>query len=268
MPDENKKSFINISSNVLFHFTGSLDNLKNILRNDFSPRYCPEYDPQESTVAHLEKGAPKFARPMVCFCDLPLFLIKNHLIRYGPYGIGLKKEWGMKKGITPVLYVHVWSETLRPLQWIRSLIPWQQGGPNAEIEDIQGNAESAANWIMSYAKPYEGPAWRNDVYEEQVRFYDEREWRYTPGYSLRGFDLPRWIPYTAKKDLSGANSDMESECKLSFTPGDIQYIILKEEDEIVPFIPILADIKEKFGPDEVSKVTTKIITEDRIREDM
>jgi len=267
MPDETKKSYLNISSNVLFHFTSSLDNLINILRKDFSPRYCPEYDPYESTFAHLKKEPPELARPMVCFCDLPLFLIKEHLNRYGPYGIGLTKEWGMKNGITPVLYVHDWSETLKPLERIRSLGGWQQGGPDAEMESIQGNAESAANWIMSYAKAYEGPAWRNDEYLENVRFYDEREWRFTPAFLSPGIDLPHWIQYTVGKDLSRANLMMEKLCTLGFLPSNIQYIILGKESEILPFIPVLADIKSKFGPDQVSIVTTKIITAKRIQED-
>jgi len=268
MPDENKKSFINVSSNVLFHFTKSRENLVNILRKDFRPHFCPEYDPYESTFAHLRREPPEFARPMICFCDLPLFLIKEHLNRYGPYGIGLNKEWGMKKGITPVFYVHDWSETLKPLERIRSLVGWQQGGPDAEMESIQSDAESAANWIMSYAKPYEGPAWRNDEYVEHVRFYDEREWRFTPAFLAPGIDAPHWIRYTAGMDLSRANLMMEDLCALSFTPSDIQYIILKKEVEILPFIPILANIKGKFGPDQVSIVTTKIITSERIQEDM
>src|SRR5258706_146407 len=95
---------VNISSNTLFHFTNNAENLLNILKNEFSPRYCAEYGLSEPVLDSVT--VPLYAKPMICFCDLPLFLIKRHLTFYGCYGIGMSKEWGESNGVTPVLYLH------------------------------------------------------------------------------------------------------------------------------------------------------------------
>jgi len=94
-----------ISANTLFHFTKSIDNLRNILTHTFSPRYCLEH------IDNISKEAIDLAIPMVCFCDIPLSQIKDHVNTYGEYAIGLSKEWAMSNGISPVFYLHYGSLT-------------------------------------------------------------------------------------------------------------------------------------------------------------
>src|SRR5437660_12748311 len=90
-----------LSANSLFHFTGSLENLLNILREEFRPRFCLEnFNLLQS--AALDEEELEWALPMVCFCDLPLSQTGFHLSVYGDYGIGLTKEWGKRNGIAPV----------------------------------------------------------------------------------------------------------------------------------------------------------------------
>ena len=48
----------NVSSNVLFHFTRSMEHLKGILKNGFFPRYCPEY-----TLDTVDRKAASKRRP-------------------------------------------------------------------------------------------------------------------------------------------------------------------------------------------------------------
>ncbi len=259
--DKEDSASLNVSSNVLFHFTNSLANLFNILKSDFSPRYCAEYSPYELIPDPSKDTPPRFARPMVCFCDLPLFLIKKHLNRYGPYGIGLTKRWGMEKGVTPVMYVHERSETLKPIEKVAAL-QGLIGGMNSSHDPLKLSAE----WLMAYVKPYEGPAWRKGKFEKSVRFYDEREWRFTPGFLGIG-DVKHSIPLSSTSEIEDADRAMDFMISLSFTPADIEYIILENSEEILPFIPKLVEIKSKFGEDQVKLVTTKITTAERIRED-
>ncbi|HNZ32257.1 MAG TPA: abortive infection system antitoxin AbiGi family protein [Smithellaceae bacterium] len=87
-----------ISSNALFHFT-NWDSLLGILENGFHPRFSLEY------ITFKNNDTFGYAIPIISFCDIPLSQIKLHVYRYGSYGIGLKKEWGISKGINPVLYV-------------------------------------------------------------------------------------------------------------------------------------------------------------------
>lgn len=116
------------------------------------------------------------AIPMVCFCDIPLSQIKNHVKYYGYYAIGLDKKWGMKSKISPVLYTYRDSLTGDSLyNGLRKVIELREAAIPKWI--ALGNLIKFLNFI----KPYEGKLWRKDKYiEGTVRFYDEREWRYVP----------------------------------------------------------------------------------------
>ena len=84
--------------NILFHFTDK-DSLFKILESTFKPSYSKEY---------IEgiKTKKEFAVPMVSFCDLKLSELKDHIDKYGNYGIGLNKSWALKNGLNPVMYIN------------------------------------------------------------------------------------------------------------------------------------------------------------------
>ena len=89
------------SANVLFNFMGELRFLREILKTKcISPRYCEE-DMRYLKISDLNS----IAFPMKCFCDINLSKLEKHRKLYGDYGIGLTKEWGIKKGVQPVLYL-------------------------------------------------------------------------------------------------------------------------------------------------------------------
>ena len=68
-------------SHTLFHFTKSRDTLKLVLKNGFWPRYCLE-DIQWIG----EDRFPYISIPIVCFCDIPLSRIQEHVGCYGEFG--------------------------------------------------------------------------------------------------------------------------------------------------------------------------------------
>ncbi len=93
-----------ISSESLFHFTSKFEYLESILKGAFYPRYSLEYIPSINRETKELKKINK-AIPMVCFCDIPLSQVKDHINFYGSYGIGLKKSWGRSVGLNPIIYL-------------------------------------------------------------------------------------------------------------------------------------------------------------------
>lgn len=258
MPDHS--TGINISSNTLFHFTNSIDNLLNILRNEFSPHYCLEYL-GESEWKRLHQ--PDRLIPLVSFCDLPLFLIKSHLKFYGSYGIGLTKDWGITRGVTPVYYVHKNS----PLHEIA----YEPLGVGDEDFGTSYNFLKF-NQVWSthdYAKLYQGPAWRKNEQIDDIRFYNEREWRFVPSEYY-------FFMRSGKEDITSTkwgskiqeyDKALSERVRIPFGPDDIQYIIVRDANEILDMITQIEQIKGKLTWQQVRRLITTITTSERIRQD-
>ena len=150
-----------LSPNTLFHFTPSLGNLLGILDKTFYPRYC--YDEFDL----VDNGSRRFiedAIPMVCFCDIPLSLLVDHITTYGHYGLGMTKDWGSRKGLNPVIYLNKNSYLARKFSVLTDSLLWKRTVPG-----------QAVNEIIGYIKPYEGTLYRGGrEVQKNVRFYDEQ----------------------------------------------------------------------------------------------
>jgi hypothetical protein len=246
-----------LSANTLFHFTNSLDNLENILTNEFRPHYS------------LEDWSPiignryQVAIPMVCFCDIPLAQIHSHTRYYGEYAIGLSKEWGKKNKIAPVLYTYKGSSTAEYLAEIKKHF----------ITDIKKLREVpvAYNYdkLIQFTKPYEGELIKNGKSHGLVRFYDEREWRFVPK-ALKVFN--DFLPLMAEKSFKNEamrrmyNSVVEK-TKIPFEPNDIRYIVVEKESQILDIVGKIERIKEKYSREDKNLLITRIISMEQIRDD-
>src|ERR1039458_5453401 len=160
----------NLSANTLFHFTGSFENLVNIIQKGFEPHYSME---DFSIFDDLLPPYNEIAIPMVSFCDIPLSSISKHIETYGPFGLGLSKVWGKMRGVGPVLYTFPESTIAKAMNFIL----------DKSIKQAMGKGDQAlsrmSNLTLSYLKPYEGRRWKNNVFfSDRIRFYDEREWRF------------------------------------------------------------------------------------------
>lgn len=131
-----------LSPNTLFHFTPSLDSLLGILRDTFYPRYC--YD-EFDLVDNDAQSFVEDAIPMVCFCDIPLSLLVDHISTYGQYGLGMTKKWGLGKKLNPVIYFNKNSHLAVKLSTLTNDLIWQRRP-----------AALAFHEIMGYMKPYKG----------------------------------------------------------------------------------------------------------------
>lgn len=254
-----------ISADTLFHFTGTAENLISILTNEFEPRFCLENINASGTIVDDENSA--HAIPMVCFCDIPLSHIKEHLQFYGSYGIGFSKAWGKSKGISPVLYTYPESHTAKYLTAISSHLD-NHVPKLPEDENVQKTYVDFFE-LISFIKPYEGKILRDGKYSHK-RFYDEREWRFVPylyahkeavDYRLSRKEFMNPI----KK--AQANSLVASVSRLSFGPSDIKYIFVKEENEILDMISAIRQIKGKYDHKIVDLLSSRIISSQQVISD-
>ncbi len=254
-----------ISSNALFHFTRSMEDIAGILENGFVARFCLE---DYSNLFDALTDGFTMAFPMVCFCDLPISQLPGHMDFYGSYGLGMKKEWGIKNGISPVMYMHPGSDAAG---YIGRLLRYADG-PACE-DSLPCKAETTVfrkclRSVIRQIKLYEGFV-EKDGRQVSKRFYDEREWR--------------WVPYVTEDE----NSDLLSLSRntydtirmrqtdekasdaagLSFEPEDIDYIIVSQESEILEIIGSVEKFGQGYDENTVKILATRIISAERIRSD-
>ena len=283
-------------TSTLFHFTNNVSNLIAILTNNFYPRYS-----LENYSAFYTKDMAKrlkftnIAIPMVCFCDIPLSSIRNHINVYGRYAIGLSKEWGGRKNISPVMYAlknSISAKVIRKsfnatekcihksnkhLEELYSVDPEYKPDKKDKLIDALSDelagVENGLIDIMAFTKNYSGAFLRDGKKYRNVCFYDEREWRYVPD---SGFLFENQIPSYIDKAtyLDGdrrkvANTRLERpECMLEFNPSDIRYIIVANDNEIINMIDKVHQIKgSKYSDNDLLLLITRIISMEQILQD-
>jgi hypothetical protein len=67
-------------------------------------------------------------------------------------------------------------------------------------------------------------------------------------------------------ERSNANNEIGGS-RLSFTPTDIKYVIVRKESEILPIIRDLERIKGKYSLDEVKVLTSRVMSAEQIVQD-
>ena len=265
-----------VSSNTLFHFTNSISNIENILIKKFHLTYCNEK-------FHLGDYPFDENIPMISFCDLPLGLIKTHIEKYGCYGIGMKKEWGIKNKLNPVLYLEknsvITNEVGLTFKLLYDLI--------SEVDDIRTSLTDeskqkltslrseivkGSNYymtVMRFIKNYEGDLIRSGKTFKNYRFYDEKEWRYIPSYSDKR--LRPHLNHQEYKKYRGNSSKkpLIDDCKLDFTAAEIKYLIVKSEKDIPKLIRTIKSVDNLTkSPNEADVLMSKILTVDQIKDDV
>ncbi|WP_282116990.1 abortive infection system antitoxin AbiGi family protein [Cellulophaga baltica] len=242
-----------LSPSTLFHFT-SKDGLNGILADNFKIKYCFE------EIEHKEKPV-EMAIPMVSFCDIKISEIRDHIEKYGYYGIGLSKKWAFEKGLNPVIYMNTKSSfpndlitSIRKMQTIDSV----------DIQDYYNLSN-----LIRYTKKYEGDLVRKEVTSKNYRFADEREWRYVPEMIEKN-QFNHWLiksQYDTNEKKRQENEKLKNE-RLYFNPNQIRYIVVKEEKEIDDIISHIRTVKGKnYTMSEVDRLTTRILSCERIFND-
>lgn len=247
-----------LSSNSLIHFTDSKEKLSSILTGNFRIKYCKEeidFDERDNPIV--------IASPMVSFCDIPLSEIKTHLNNYGPYGIGLTKEWGNRSGLNPVLYIEVGSNLAQSFFKFYDQYIYDE---DLRVEDLDEMRFYVLD-MMRYMKNYENVLIRKGEIIKNYRFSDEREWRYVPGRDAR-FDMQLSEDfYSSDEQKKEANERLEK-IRLTFNADDIKYIIIKNDSEIPEFIDTIRRSKGNiYSHIDEERLMTRFLTSEQILTD-
>lgn len=274
-----------ISANTLFHFTSQIGFLTSILKKGIYIRHSLE------TYGKIINGKNELVLPMACFCDIPLSKVKEHTSKYGFYAIGLSKEWGIKNGLSPVIYTTEKSETANILNQLSSDLSnffdiYENEGNNKKInlkslpQEIQNSQSEKIlelseqlGHFLKYIKPYQGKGYSNGKEFKNIRFYDEREWRYVPPKNLlekiKVKDSYKREFYESDSKRRLINIKLATHKKLEFTPNDIKFIIV-EKDEEIPYL--IDEIRKIFSNsvtyNEVMLLTSRLISIEQIIEDL
>jgi hypothetical protein len=217
-----------VSADTLFHFTPTINKLMNILEKRFLPHYSLE---DFSLIPSQVPNAPPFklAIPMVCFCDLPLSQTQTHSAIYGDYCIGLSKSWGLRQGVSPVLYYHQNSGMYQNLKTILETYLNDHQSTN-----FNNKLFNDLLYSLCFLKPYEGSREIKGK-KTTIRFYNEREWRFVP--QLHGDFYNFALTENKFRDANCLKKQQDliwSCCNLRFEPTDINYIIVQNNGEISP----------------------------------
>lgn len=240
-----------ISSSTLFHFTKKKEFLQSILCEGFWPRYCIEYC----------WNGNHWAIPMVCFCDIPLSLIKEHIKTYGGegWGIGMSKQWAIEQGITPVLYSSFKSDVYKLVyRFSNSLTFPSTNSKKMPLEELllyrikRTTASEKEQLLINGAI-------------KRKKFYNEREWRFIPEIT-NDVHMEKWdnSQEANKEEFCMNLSEKTKNHKLKAIPDHINYIIVPNDEKRTE---ILKFIKQKFDCGIQSKLASRILTKENILKD-
>jgi hypothetical protein len=242
---------MSIYPDILFHFTNKR-NFYKILGSSFKISYARERVMGGSKIK-------EFAVPMVSFSDLRLSELKENIGTYGKFGIGLTKDWAIKKGLNPVMYASENSFfTEAFLNGIETLFDFV--GSNS-----MDNLELAFNDVMNtlrYIKNYKGDLIRpSKKIRNNYVFANEREWRFVPDISG---DFYAFVPIDKTFNKHLLNNKIKH-VKLNYRLEDIKYLIVKNDDDIYPLIDYLKTIKGGFTSQKIDKLSSRILTYEQIK---
>lgn len=242
-------------SSTLFHFTKTLDNLEGILINGFFPRYSPE------DMEWVKDSKMKFiAFPIVCFCDISLLRITEHVEFYGSFGIGMDKDWALLNGLNPVLYV---TGTSPVSQSIPKAV---ESGNVVRKKSNDDSYLNHARCTVAFTKPISGTTLVNNK-PVPKDFYPESEWRYL----ARDGGVIEYLLQESFNDsaqLQSANQIAKEKATLQFTPKDVRYLLVRSDADIPNLVDFINTSMDRHPAADLKVLLTRIVSLDTIHRDI
>ena len=245
---------MNPKSHTLFHFTKSKETLKLIFKNGFWPRYC-----LENIKWVGQEGADYMAFPMVCFCDIPLGRISDHVGFYGEFGLGMTKEWANSNGLNPILYLATDNNLSSEMSALNT------HASNME-ESHKESAKKTMRYIYMHTKPTDGHMIVEGKPLEK-EFYQESEWRYVPKHK----EIEQYLKkneFDDQNNLDEQNRKTKDNSPLKFTPKDIKYIFVKTDADIPDMINFIQQDLDHYPGADLKILMSRVISLESIQLDL
>lgn len=205
-----------LSSNVLWHMT-KRDAFFSILK---SKQFRYSYSLEKAFPLKDMKG---IAFPMISMSDLPFSEIASTKWTYGDFAIGLSRDWGVKKGFSPVWYCNVGSRVWMQL----NKLVYEAG-----TKDDKGYF-GIGMYLMSNVKFVQAPLISPKRKFRNYRFYDEREYRLVPYITETDKErIPPFIPEEQYEEFKKRNGSSMLDFGVSFDYSDIKYLIVKSQSNV------------------------------------
>lgn len=243
-------------SHTLFHFTKNLQFLKDILKNGFWPRYCLEdinwYTANESQAAY----------PIICFCDIPLSRVDEHVDFYGNFGIGVTKEWAKLNKLSPVMYINEGSAQQIALKTLFS--------ENLKDKPFYDNASLHISTIMTHIKPIEGKMYIDGqfIFKE---FHQENEWRFAVNGNFSELKARPFLyenEFRDSKILESENYKTKETYSVKISPSDIKYLFVNSDSDIPDLINFIQSELDNYPSSEIKILMSRVVSLETISRDM
>lgn len=247
-----------VSSQSLFHFTRSLEVVERILSEGFKAAYCRE--------EHVLNGVETLCHvPMISFCEIPLSQVKEHIFKYGRYGIGLSREWARSNRLNPVIYLQHNSFLTEDIQKATHFFIAQCRGSIETVSEEHFSALKSLAQLLAYTKNYEGTLRRKSEAIENYRFSDEREWRFVPSSPSV---LTVMSDETFSTELGQRLKSVVTEgFRMPIEPRDISYILVSHESELERIISAVKARRLSIDEKQIDRLLTRILTVEQLEHD-
>ena len=242
-------------SHTLFHFTRSLNSLKSILNAGFWPRYCME---DVSWQTPLPESTPFVAFPMVCFCDIPLSRIEEHVNFYGDFGIGMTRDWAVTNGLNPLMYMAGHNSVAKAVMNISDIANESRA---RKMVDVM----TSLRHLAMHIKPAIGKMVVNGL-PVQKDFYQESEWRYIAQQD----NLDRFLKadkFADEISRAKANEATQKHAMLRFLPRDVRYLFVRSDAEIPALVNFIQTDLDQYPSADLKILVSRVTSLETLRAD-
>ncbi|GIU02904.1 hypothetical protein TUM4249_40270 [Shewanella sp. KT0246] len=199
---------------------------------------------------------------MVCFCDIPLSRVDEHVDFYGSFGIGVTKEWAKSNGLSPVIYI---NENTKQHQALKKLLE-----ENLKGKQYYNGADVDINTIMTHIKPTEGNMFIDGQFIPK-EFYQENEWRYSVTGDYKALKIKPFLTesvYGNVNALESENSNAKEFYSLRVSPSDIKYLFVKSDSDIPDLVNFIQTELDHYPSADIKILLSRVTSLETISRDM